>query len=167
VGALLTGTGLWLLAGLASPIPTPAALAVLTGGFVILLLRDFGVVRFWLPENHRQVPQTVLHLPGLWPAFRFGVELGTGVRTYVPAVAPYLLALALLLFGEDWRTVGAAALGFAAGRTTMPAVRLLSGDEEAWDGLLAHRHALLVRTCGTVTALAIGLLVLLHPAPAG
>jgi len=157
LGASGTAGVLWLLGGLTSPVPDSVARAVLLGGVALLLLREFGLLPLPLPENRRLVPQAVLHKPGLRPALIFGIELGTGVRTYVPAVAPYLLALAILLLGPDWTMVLLVALGFALGRAVMPMARLLSGEPEAWDGLLERRLrlALLTRASATVTAVAV------------
>jgi len=151
-GALLTAALLWLLSGLTSPLPPVAARILLVAALALLALRDLEVVRFWLPENHRQIPQSVLRKPGAIPALQFGFELGTGVRTYAPAAAPYMVAVAVILLHPAWWSVVAVAAGFAAGRAMMPATRLLSGDPEAWDELLAKGIRRLTVATAVVTA---------------
>jgi transposase-like protein len=47
------------------------------------------IVRY---EAGRQVPQDVFARGLYRAALQFGFEMGTGVRTYVPATTPYLLA---------------------------------------------------------------------------
>jgi hypothetical protein len=160
VGALLTATLLWVASGLLAPLPGAWSRGLLVGGVTLLLLRDLGLVRFWLPENHRQVPQSVVRRPGLRPAFQFGAELGSGVRTYVPSASPYLLALAILLLPAPMVGALAAAGGFALGRAAMPATRLLSTDVGAWDGLLGRRLSWLVAGAAVLTALLVGALIL-------
>jgi hypothetical protein len=102
----------------------------------------------------------VLRRPGLQPAFQFGAELGSGVRTYVPSASPYVLALAILLVPAPMVGALAAACGFALGRAAMPATRLLSTDVGAWDGLLGRRLSWLVAGAAVLTALLVGALIL-------
>ena len=113
----------------------PAAAAVALLG----VLRDLGLVRLPLPQNARQIPQDVLHRHLLRGSAQFGFELGTGVRTYVSATAPYVLAAAVLLLGQDLAVAVAAGLGFGAGRAATPLLRRLSGDPGRWDADLAGR----------------------------
>lgn len=153
VGAFVTATALWMVGGLAGPLPAVGSRVLLLCTVMVLLLRDLGVIRFWLPENHRQVPQSVLRKPGLQPAFQFGVELGTGVRTYVPSAAPYTVALTIVLLASAWPVAITAAGGFALGRAAMPATRLLSSDAGAWDVLLTRRLAWLIPCSTGMTAL--------------
>lgn len=153
VGAFASAALLWVIGGLSEPIPTSVVRIVLVSAVATLLLRDLGVVRFWLPENHRQVPQSVLGKPGLRPALLFGAELGTGFRTYVPTTPPYMLALAILLLPVSWGAVTAASLGFAAGRATTAALRMASGDVSAWDEMLERRLPVLTVSGAVVAAL--------------
>lgn len=65
------------------------------GGLAALALAWPGI-RLWLPERRCQVSSTVMHLPPVRGAFHWGVELGTGVTTYVVTPAMYaLLAVAV------------------------------------------------------------------------
>jgi hypothetical protein len=159
IGSLVTGSVLLLLSGVLSPIPRVVALAGVALGTSILLLHEYGVVRLKLPENHRQVSQFVLHRPSLRPAVIFGIELGTGVRTYVPSVAPYTAALALLLMEPNWAVALSSAAGFALGRALMPTTRLLSGDVGVWDELLQRRLRAHTRLSASIVAGAVLVLV--------
>ena len=49
-------------------------------------------------------------------AFRFGFELGTGVRTYIPSTAPYILLLVIVATNPPLGLALAAGLGFGVGR---------------------------------------------------
>ena len=60
------------------------------------MLREIGLVTIRLPQNARQIEQDVLQRNRRRGCSQFGFELGTGVRTYVSATAPYVLAVALL-----------------------------------------------------------------------
>lgn len=64
-----------------------------------LASRELGIWRFRLPENRRQVPRNVFRRgpSGLW---QFGLELGTGVRTFLPTGLPYMVGCVLALFGD-------------------------------------------------------------------
>ncbi|EST35754.1 hypothetical protein N566_17375 [Streptomycetaceae bacterium MP113-05] len=156
---MLSASVLWLGSGLLSPVPEAArhALAVLCA--LLCVLRDTGAVRLPLPQNARQIPQEVLQRHLLRGTLQFGFELGTGVRTYVTASAPYALATALLLYG-GLGTALLAGAGFAAGRALTPLLRLASGDVTGWDARLEERRgALKVTTASSVLLAVLGLAV--------
>jgi hypothetical protein len=125
--------------GLLAPVPAGVRRVALVAVALLGLLRELGVVRLPLPQNARQIPQEVLHRDRLRGSARFGFELGTGVRTYVSATAPYVLAAAVLLLGQDPAAAVAAGLGFGAGRAATPLLRRLSGDPGRWDADLVGR----------------------------
>ena len=144
VGGSTTGVALAVLGGLApvSPPPGPAVAGVIVLACVALL-RDLGVVRFWMPENRRQVRQTVLrHRPLVGDAM-FGFELGTGARTYLPATAPYLVALAVIILGEGTGPGLATGAAFGLSRGLVVADRALHKDRDRWDKALQHYRRLL------------------------
>ena len=160
-GSLLTATVLWVFSGLAEPLPVAARDAAVLGVAALAVLRDGGVLRVPLPQNPRQVPQEVLLRSWHRGALRFGFELGTGVRTFLSASAPYAVAAALLLGGPS--LVGAAlpaGLGFGAGRALAPLLRRASGDGVAWDNWLAARSRLLRIGCAVAVAVILGVLLL-------
>jgi hypothetical protein len=153
---------LGLAAGLAAPLPVAgrqwAVLAVAGLG----LLRELGVLRVPLPQNTRQVPQDVLGRHLVRGALQFGFELGTGVRTYVSATAPYVLAVAVLLAaglpagGLPAATL--AGLGFGAGRAATPLLRVASGAVADWDARLPGRLRAIALTAAVATVAAFAVL---------
>ncbi len=150
LGGVLSASVLWLVSGLFSPVPEPLRYGALLLAALLCVLRDTGAVRLPLPQNARQIPQDVLQRHLLRGTAQFGFELGTGVRTYLTASAPYAAAVAVLLHGG----LGAAlltGLGFGAGRALTPLLRLAAGDVTAWDVRLdARRKALKAATASTV-----------------
>ena len=101
LGGTLAATVLWLLSGLAAPLPRSVRVAAILAVAVLGVAREAGWVRIPLPQNARQIPQEVLKYRIRRGALRFGFELGTGVRTYVSASAPYVVALGLLQQGAS------------------------------------------------------------------
>lgn len=161
-GGLCTGLVLGLASGLAAPVPPAWRYAAAAAVAVLGLLRELGVVRVPLPQNARQVPPDVLRRDLLRGSLQFGFELGTGVRTYVSAAAPYVLAAAVLLLGQHLPVAVLAGLGFGAGRAATPLLRQLSGSAEDWDGDLRGRLPV-VKLAAAVTLL-VALAVLAWPA---
>ncbi|HET9381108.1 MAG TPA: hypothetical protein VFP69_09795 [Streptomyces sp.] len=145
---------LWLFSGLFSPLPTGVRAGLIVAGALLAALRDTGRLTLRLPQNARQIPQEVLRRHLRRGALQFGFELGTGVRTYVSASAPYALAVAVLLSGAPCTAALATGLGFGAGRALTPALRRLSGDGEGWDDLLARRLGGMTVACSLLTAAA-------------
>lgn len=115
---------------------------VLLGGAIIL--RDLHIVSFPLPQNGRQVPREIFLRGKTLAGLRFGIELGSGVRTYAPAGAPYILGVALLLGSVSPMHAAAAGVGFGLGRASMTAARRWSRRGDEWDRLLRHRLGWLV-----------------------
>jgi hypothetical protein len=147
-GGLTTGLVLWFVGGLARPLSTTVAVSILGGACLIAILREFGVLRFSLPERRALIPQDVFRRHPLVAGGQFGFELGTGVRTYLPSTAPYVLAIALLLLGAPLAATAAAGLGFGLGRAAMPLSRRLRGDVDDWDESLA-RWTPRIKQCAT------------------
>ncbi|MGH3661837.1 MAG: hypothetical protein ACRDTQ_08255, partial [Micromonosporaceae bacterium] len=126
---------------------------------VLGVLRETGLTPVPLPQNRRQIPQDVLRRGVARGAAQFGFELGTGVRTYVPASAPYVLALAVLLVGQQLHVAVLAGLGFGVGRAAAPLARYASGAGEAWDVRMSAR--LRVISVGGAVVIAVCLALLL------
>lgn len=129
-GALATALGLWLLSGLGEPLPDswrPALLVALAG--LALLLRHGPLTRLAsLPESRRQIPAETLGGGAARGALRFGLELGTGVRTYAPALAPYMLALTILVARPGLYLALLAGLGYGIARGLPLLVRALAPE---------------------------------------
>jgi hypothetical protein len=152
-GGLLSGLVLGLASGLFAPVPPAWRHGIVVGIALLGLLRETGAVRIPLPQNPRQVPQDVLQRNLLRGATQFGFELGTGVRTFVSATAPYVLAAAVLLVGQRLPIAVLAGLGFGAGRATTPLVRWASGAVEDWDIRLRVRLRIItVAGCAAMAA---------------
>ena len=164
-GGVLSATVLWLLSGLLRPLPEPLRYGLILGFATVAMLRDVGVLRLRLPQNTWQIPQHVLQRGELTGPLRFGFELGTGVRTYLSATAPYVLAVGLLAGGLGVVTAALAGVGFGLGRAATPTVRRYSPDPAAWDELLRARSRPLV-VVATV-AVAVSLMIALVPGSTG
>ncbi|GAA4919644.1 hypothetical protein GCM10023223_45200 [Stackebrandtia albiflava] len=149
-GGIVTATALWLVSGLTEPIPVEWRRWVVVAVAAVAVLRDAGVLRFPLPQNARQIPQDVIQRHLLRGSLQFGFELGTGVRTYVSASLPYVVAVALLLTGVGYPAALLAGAGFGLGRAATPLLRLASGDGDAWDRAMSRRLSLIATGGGTV-----------------
>lgn len=132
IGAAITATMAVLIGSLVQPL-FPAGLEVLALGLLggSVFLAEVGVYQLRLPQANRQVRQWVAS-EGSPGAFQFGVEMGTGLRTFSTSNLPHVALLAVLLH-PDPTTALIAAVGFASGRSMMTVSRLRSGDAEAWD----------------------------------
>lgn len=139
MGGLLSGSivGAGALA-IASP-PQWLALILLGATAVLVLLRDGGLVAIPFPQNARQVRQSVLRMHPSSGALMFGFELGTGVRTHMTAVAPYIIVVAVLTAGADLSAGVLAGTGFGLGRGLVPLGRMVHHSGEAWDDWV-RRH---------------------------
>ena len=117
-GALVTVIAVWVLSGFLAPVPQRARLIILALGAVVVWLAKEGPLqsRIHLPEAKRQIPAEVFGHGLLKGAYRFGFELGTGVRTYLPSPAPYLVALLILLGNVTLGDALLVALGYGLGR---------------------------------------------------
>ncbi|MEH0971485.1 hypothetical protein V6U77_10165 [Micromonospora sp. CPCC 205546] len=157
-GGLLSGLVLGLLSGLSAPLPVRWRYALIVAVAVLGLLREVGLVPIRLPQNARQVPQDVLQRSLRRGALQFGFEMGTGVRTYVSASAPYVLAVALLLGGQRLHVAMLAGIGFGLGRASTPLARRAAGTGDRWDADLRVRIRTITVTAGVVIVAALGLL---------
>jgi hypothetical protein len=146
-GLLLGGAGtatVLVVAGslIRAPVPPPVRWAAVGVALCAVLLRERGVVRFPLPENRRLVPDSVLRLGRHLGPLQFGLEMGTGVRTYLPSGLPYVGAVAVLLTAPVSAGLGAG-LGFGLGRALMTTSSLRYDADSGWDGAwLRHRRLL-------------------------
>jgi len=144
VGGLLSAVVLGLASGLFAPVPPVWRYGATVLAALLGLLRELGpagvpLAPIRLPQNTRQVPQDVLQRSLVRGALQFGFELGTGVRTYLSASAPYVLAVAVLLAGQRLHVAVLAGLGFGAGRAATPLLRRASGVAADWDTRLQAR----------------------------
>lgn len=133
-GGLLAATFFVVVGSLLRPLlPDWARLAVVAPFLVFIVLREYGWFRsVRMPENRRLVPVTVFRLGRLLGPFQFGLEMGTGARTYLPSGLPYVMALAVAFFASPLLTVVAGA-GFGVGRSIMTIASVSYGGDSAWD----------------------------------
>jgi hypothetical protein len=137
-GGTLTGLVIWLLSGLADPVPAQARPWLILAVAALGVAREFGLVRLPLPQNARQIPQDVLQRNLLRGSMQFGFELGTGVRTYVSASAPYVAAIALLLSHQAAAATLLTGTAFGLGRVLSAALTLQARDPDR-PALIASR----------------------------
>src|SRR5687768_2438603 len=82
LGAVATALGLLLVGSLVRLVaPMDVWRWALAGAVVLLVLREFGVLRFWLPQNKRLVPEHVNRHGKVFGPIQFGFEMGTSMRT--------------------------------------------------------------------------------------
>ncbi|MGH9149385.1 MAG: hypothetical protein ACRD0F_03505 [Acidimicrobiales bacterium] len=126
-GALATGLVAWVASGLLEGVPAgPRMVLIVVSAAVVWLSLEGplrGVVR--LPESRRQIPAEVFGGGLVRGAYRFGFELGTGVRTYVPSPAPYLVLAAVVLGRLTLAQAVLVSAGFGIGRALPVAVPAL------------------------------------------
>ena len=132
-GALLTGVVVWILSGFVEPLGEGLRAAMLLAGAIFIVLCKHGPLAgvVSLPESRRQIPAEVFGGSLVRGAYRFGLELGTGVRTYVSSPAPYILLLAVFLARLTLADALLVALGFGVGRAFPLMVQLTAGGRVA------------------------------------
>lgn len=158
LGGTLTGLVIWLLSGLAAPLPpyarATAILLIATAG----VAREFNLLSIPLPQNARQIPQEVLQRHLRLGTLQFGFELGTGVRTYVSASTPYVAALALLLSHQPPLQTALTGTAFGLGRALSAALTYASRDPDR-PTTIATRITPITRLAITTTLAALSLLI--------
>jgi hypothetical protein len=138
-GGITSALVLWAISGLLSYVEEVVRLAALLVIALLVVSQETKLVHLRFPANHRQVPQEAFASGPYRAAVRFGFELGTGVRTYLPSSVPYLLAAALLLVPPALILAVLAGASFGLGRAAMAAFRLASPDTDRWDERLTAR----------------------------
>ncbi|HVN13202.1 MAG TPA: hypothetical protein VMT69_13990 [Kineosporiaceae bacterium] len=118
---------------------------------VALAVYDLSVATVQLPQRRALIPQEVfLRSPALGFA-RFGVEFGSGVRTYVTSAAPYGVVV-LVLGTTDGPTAGLL-IGacFGLGRALAP-LQAVVADEVRWSADVAATSRFTERAGSVVVA---------------
>ena len=131
-GALLTVMSVWMLGGFAAPLPPSARAVLIAAGAVVIWMCERGPLsgKISLPQNRRQIPSEVFGGGLVKGAYRFGFEMGTGVRTYVPSPAPYILLLTVLFGRLNLACALLVAVGFGLGRAIPLMMQLSQVDRE-------------------------------------
>ncbi|WP_051712315.1 hypothetical protein [Spirillospora albida] len=157
-GGTLSAAVVWLLSGLTEPVPAPARAASIIGIAALAVARETGLLPIPLPQNARQIAPEVLQTRLRRGSLQFGFELGTGVRTYVSASTPYVLALGLLLAHRSLATTLLTGAAFGAGRALSAALTYLARDEHR-DAAIAARMPHTKTTTAIATLIALSLLL--------
>ena len=123
------------------------------------MLREARLIRIPLPQNARQIPQDVLQRRLRLGTLQFGFELGTGVRTFVSASAPYVLALGLLLSHQAFLPTAVVGTAFGLGRALTAVLTLWSCDPDR-DVTIATRMPWVTNLTAAVALIALALLLL-------
>lgn len=133
LGGVTSALALWLLSGLAEPLP--AALRVgLVAVVALAALADEAMDLGWRwPQNARQVPQDVRRREAKVALLQFGFELGTGMRTFITSKAPYVIVAVLVAGGLSLLQALALGAGFGVGRALMPVTRSWHDPADDWD----------------------------------
>lgn len=100
---------------------------------LVTTMHDMGVISLKLPQNARQVPEIVTRSGPRSGAFQFGVEMGTGARTFLTSALPFV-PLVYVLLGASWTEAVCIGLGFGLGRAIVPAVRSIAENDDSWSG---------------------------------
>ncbi|WP_377320686.1 hypothetical protein ACFJIY_16685 [Pimelobacter simplex] len=163
IGGLVVGgtTTATLLAALGSlprallpDVVVAGAVAVVLG---VVLLHELGALHLRLPQNARQVPERIAEAGPRFGALQFGLEMGTGMRTFLTSAAPYALLALVALVASPWEFVAAGA-GFGGGRALMTTARNGYPEPTEWDRLLA-KHDAVLRRCLVLLVVALAVVI--------
>jgi hypothetical protein len=161
VGGVITAAVLVVVGSLVrAPLPDAARWGVLGGVLGAVVLRELDVLSFTLPENRRLVPETVLRFGRHLGPLQFGLEMGTGARTFLPSGLPYVGAVAVLLIASVPAAICTGA-GFGLGRAMMTMSNLRYGPDNLWSDEWDRHGNRLGRMMGA--AVVLPLLVLAVP----
>ncbi len=103
---------------------------------ITAILIDTGLVALPVPGPRRQVPPQILNMGMRRAGLLFGLQMGTGVMTYVTAAAPYIVWVASGLGLVSGIGALFAGIGFGAARGIIPLIRLRSTADLAWGNKL-------------------------------
>lgn len=159
-GAVLTAMAAWVLSGFAEPLGEGARLALLAAGGAFVWACKHGPLArvVSLPEARRQIPAHVFGGSLTSGAYRFGFELGTGMRTYVPSAAPYVLLLVVVLSRPS--LIGALLMGLAFGfARALPVLVRVAPSRARLARSYLRRAEPAAGTVATIAVLAGGLLL--------
>ncbi len=133
LGALCTAFGALVLGSLVRlAAPSIVWIVLVAAWFGVIAVREFGVLSFGLPQNARLVPETVFRHGRFFGPLQFGLEMGTGLRTYVTSGLPYVLLPLIALLASPVAAL-VAGVGFGVGRSLMTSSNLRFSDDNTWD----------------------------------
>ncbi len=133
LGGVASALALLVLGSLLRPaVPAVVLTVVVVACFAVMAIREFGWISFAMPQNARLVPESVFRHGRFFGPLQFGLEMGTGVRTYVTSGLPYVAAVLVALAASPVAAV-AAGVGFGVGRALMTTSNLRYSDDNSWD----------------------------------
>jgi len=135
-GSLIMAVPLLAFGAVMRAVPEAVRMVVLVTGLLTLVaVQATGRVAS-LPQNRRQVPRQVVAEDGWLGPFQFGAELGSGLRTYISSVGPFVVLAAVLLGAPSPLQVVAVAVGYGAARGFFPVVfRRFGGSAVRWSDI--------------------------------
>jgi hypothetical protein len=131
LGGLATGTLLGLLATVLPWTPSTLSVAAAAVAAVGFAAYDLQVPSVELPQRRALIPQEVFLRSREVGFLRFGLEFGSGARTYVTSAAPY--AVVVLVLGMTDGALPGLLMGacFGLGRSLAP-LQALVADDGLW-----------------------------------
>lgn len=121
LGGLVSALALlWTASGFVAPVPQTIRHLLFLAALGYVFVARALAMPLPVPETRQQISAEVLLAGGRPGAFRFGFEIGTGVRTYLPTGAPHVLAAYLLLGAPPAALALVAGSAFGAGRVVQP-----------------------------------------------
>jgi hypothetical protein len=134
LGGLATLLAAHVLGGLVSWVPVGARVAAVAVLAVATLAQALGVGPVPVPQRRAMIPIGRFDRRSGAAQFVFGVELGTGLRTYLPSLAPHLLAACALAHVVPLWSLPVLAVGWGVGRSLPLVARLGDGRRGGWAG---------------------------------
>ena len=133
--------------------PTAVSVGAVAVAAIGLATYDLQVPSVELPQRRSLIPQEVFLRSREAGFLRFGLEFGSGVRTYVTSAAPY--AVVALVIGVTDGPLAGLLLGacFGLGRALAP-LQALAADEARWAADVARTSRFTERAGSVVVAAA-------------
>jgi hypothetical protein len=159
LGGLATLVAAYVLGGFVSWMPSDARVAAAAAACVVVLAHSLGIAAVPVPQRRAMIPIERFDRRQAAAHFLFGLELGSGLRTYLPSLAPHLLAAFALAHVVPIWSLPLLAAGWAAGRSLPLVARLGDGRRGGWAGQVALRSRA-ARVGGVATVASGGLILL-------
>ncbi|HEX8626979.1 MAG TPA: hypothetical protein VF755_02270 [Catenuloplanes sp.] len=153
IGGSLSGTAVGLFAALLPWTPSVGSIILTVVLAVSLAGYDLLVAKVDLAQRRSLIPQEVFLRSQVLGFLRFGIEFGSGVRTFVTSASAYILVVMMLGLPVSFTQVVAVGLAFGLGRSVGPLQAILA-DDVFWSGDL-ERTSRLVERLGSVLAAAV------------
>lgn len=149
-GGALSGVAIGLLAALLPWTPSSGSVLVVAVIAIALAVYDLCVKKVNLPQRRELIPQEVFFRSHAFGFLRFGLEFGSGVRTFVTSASPYILIAVMLGQSASFTEVVLIGAAFGFGRSIGPLQALLA-DDRFWSQDLTSTSRLVERL-GSVLA---------------